>query len=142
MRELEQDFIKWIHSIQPSLIEFNPGSVQQLQQLLFAPCYRKISPDKFKKPNFRTTSAKQKAAAAAANQEELQEENIDYESDLNGSNGILFYNGLAVISEKEFNSANPDGKLIEVLPEERIFRVENVYVIFNFINHFYLTLNS
>ena len=34
-----------------------------------------------------------------------------------------------VVIEKDFNSANPDGKLIEVLPEERIFRVENVYVI-------------
>lgn len=84
MRELEQDFIKWVHSIQPSLIEFNPGSVQQLQQLLFAPCYRKISPDKFKKPNFRTTSKSQ----ASNNTDELQEENLDEESELNGSNCI------------------------------------------------------
>ena len=85
MRELEQDFIRWVHSIQPSLIEFNPGSVQQLQQLLFAPCYRKISPDKIKKQNYRTTSKPQ----VIANPDELLEENLDEESELNGNNGII-----------------------------------------------------
>ncbi len=141
MLELEQDFIKWVHSIQPSLIEFNPGSVQQLQQLLFAPCYRNISPDKIKKHNFRTTTPKQPSSAVDGDQ--IQEENLDEEQDLNGISRILiiFYKTLAFIREKELNSKNADGKLIQVLPEERIFRVENVYVI-NLYIYFSLSKNK
>lgn len=118
MRVLEQDFIKWVHSIDPKLKEFNPGSVQQLQQLLFAPCFRKISAEKFKKPNFRTTQKPQ----ATIDPEENIEENPDEETEGNGNNGASRVIG------KEFTNANPDDKLIELLPEERIFRVENIYV--------------
>ena len=120
---LEQDFIGWVHSIQPTLIEFNPGSVQQLQQLLFAPCYRKISPDKIKKQNFRT---RQKSPEEHYDNEEV-EENIHHENDINNSLTVNNY-----ITDYK-NKDNIDEKLTEVLPEERIFRVENVYVNEKFI---------
>jgi len=41
--EYEQNFMQWVHSIQEDAQEFNPSSVQQLQQLLFAPFNKKKS---------------------------------------------------------------------------------------------------
>ena len=108
MKGLESDFIKWVHSVQPNALEFNPGSVQQLQQLLFAPCSRNVSSDKIKKTNMRTT----------VKVEKVQEMNDEYDYNNEGS-------------YDKGNSGN--GKnFIEVLPEERIFRVENFYVNFFF----------
>ena len=37
--------MQWVHSIQDDAQEFNPSSVQQLQQLLFAPFNKKKASD-------------------------------------------------------------------------------------------------
>lgn len=44
--EYEQKFLEWVHKIQDDAHEFNPSSVQQLQQLLFAPFNKKSTNDK------------------------------------------------------------------------------------------------
>jgi hypothetical protein len=72
-------------------MEFNPGSVQQLQQLLFAPCYRKISKEKVIKTNWKSTNP----------------------SDNNTNH----------------NENNNKDELTLIIPEERIFRTENIFVI-------------
>jgi DNA polymerase I-like protein with 3'-5' exonuclease and polymerase domains len=41
IKNFEETFIKWVTSIQPSAVGFNPSSTQQLQQLLYAPFKRK-----------------------------------------------------------------------------------------------------
>lgn len=44
IKNLENQFINWVVSIEPTATEFNPSSTQQLQQLLFAPFSRKLMP--------------------------------------------------------------------------------------------------
>lgn len=37
----EEAFLQWVYKVQPDCSEFNPNSVQQMQQLLFAPFNKK-----------------------------------------------------------------------------------------------------
>ncbi len=99
--KLENEFISWVHTIRPEALEFNPGSVQQLQQLIFAPCYRNISENKVKIPSMRTVDKSDKSS----------EEGNDIENDENNN-----------------KNNNKSKKGILVLPEQRIFRVENKFV--------------
>lgn len=43
MKLNENEFLDWVHSTNSELIGFNPASTQQVQQLLFAPCYKKLT---------------------------------------------------------------------------------------------------
>ena len=73
--------------VQPDAFEFNPASIQQLTQLLFAPCYRPKSKELLQSNNKKS--------------ENDQQDKLDF---------------------KEVNG------MIEVLPPERKFKVENIFV--------------
>lgn len=75
-----------------------------MQQLLFGPCYRKMSDDKAKKIRSR------RAGGNDENSDELTPEEENSED-----------------SHDENNRSNM--KLVEVIPAERVFRVENRTVI-------------
>jgi hypothetical protein len=92
----ENKFIKWVHSIQPTALEFNPGSTQQMQQLLFGPCFRKLSKEKAEKLQYRKKKSSSEEEDMSSGEEEL--------------------------------GRKDDNKLIEVVPSERTFKVDNVYV--------------
>ncbi len=98
MKKHENKFNDWIRRAQPDALEFNPGSVQQLTQLLFAPYYTKRNKnleEKLIKRNVKKTDT------------------IDQDE-----------NKLIII--------NKDGEeYIEILPPERKFKVENIYVNLN-----------
>lgn len=40
-RNYEESFLQWVYKVAPDASEFNPNSVQQMQQLLFAPFNKK-----------------------------------------------------------------------------------------------------
>ena len=73
-----------------------------MQQLLFAPCYRKLSKEKAAK--LKSRSPKQ----------ENENDEISISED--------------DTSEEEIKSGNKDDSLVEVLAPERTFRVENIFV--------------
>ena len=95
MKKHENKFIEWVRQLQPDALEFNPSSVQQLTQLLFAPYYTKRNKtleEKLIKRNVKKTDS------------------IDQEENkLN----IVLINGV---------------EHIEILPPERKFKVENIFV--------------
>lgn len=37
----ESEFLTWVHSTQQDAADFNPSSIEQMKQLLFAPYYKK-----------------------------------------------------------------------------------------------------
>lgn len=101
----ENKFIKWVHSVQPDALEFNPGSTQQLQQLLFGPCQRKL------------TQAKIKTLKKPGRPKELIEE-ISNEDETRESSG-----------EDTLTNKSNGSALVEVLPASRNFKVENIFQI-------------
>lgn len=100
----ENKFITWVQSVQPNALEFNPGSTQQMQQLLFGPCFRKMSDENARKIKLRR---------AGGNDESSEEQTPEDEISPEENSG-------------ETNKSNM--KLVEVIPAERTFRVENKMV--------------
>lgn len=99
----ENKFIKWVLSEQPEALEFNPSSTQQLIQLLYGPCFRNISQEKATKINSRISSKLSELI-----EDSLDELEEDTEDDTK-------------------TKTTPKGKLLQVLPKERIFKVDNIY---------------
>jgi hypothetical protein len=94
-----------VRSIQPDAMEFNPGSTQQMAQLLFAPCKRKLSKEKADKIKNRRIK--------------IDSENIENES--------KYYED-SDESPIEVDDEKNSKKEVELLPRERTFRVENIFV--------------
>lgn len=117
LHSLEEKFLAWVRSIQPEADMFNPSSVQQLQQLLYAPFKRNKAPsvpkldqtsvniDDFEN-NFQTENQPDDLEEPTS---ELLEE-VDDE--------------LPVIVRKPSNLS-----LLSEFPEVREFRVENLKVL-------------
>jgi DNA polymerase-1 len=99
--------------LQPDALEFNPGSIQQLTQLLFGPYYRKATQKDFE-------FAKSKTAAASSGDEKDYSEPEEEE--------------LSEEPKKEVKLTNQSGfrivgDLLEILPPVRMFKVENIFQI-------------
>lgn len=95
MKKHEFTFIEWVRKLQPDAMEFNPSSVQQLTQLLFAPYYAK-----------RNKSLEEKLIKRNVKKTDTIEQ-----------------------EQNKLNIIVKDGtEYIEILPPERKFRVENIFV--------------
>jgi DNA polymerase-1 len=105
----EKKFIEWVQSEQPEAREFNPGSTAQLQQLLFAPCKRRLSKEKASKLRFKKISDEEEVGNG------VNEDDEDISKILNNFNGVPKNN-------------NENSKEVEVLPAQRSFKVLNIYV--------------
>jgi DNA polymerase I len=135
IKQAEQNFIRWVRSIQPEALEFNPGSTAQMQQLLFGPCKRRLSKEKAMKLKSRGAPRKIETSedlTPDSNEELSEEDFIDKELNSN-KNG----NGK---SQSQFNKSknsenstvkysNVNNNETEVLPAERTFKVENIFKI-------------
>jgi DNA polymerase-1 len=105
----EKNFIEWVQSEQPEAREFNPGSTAQLQQLLFAPCRRRLSKEKASKLKTKKLSDEEEGENGIFEQDE-----DDIANFLNNSNGKP--------------KKNESSQEVEVLPAQRSFKVLNVFV--------------
>ena len=115
---LEKNFLDWVRSIQPEADQFNPSSVAQLQQLLYAPFKRSKAPSKAPKAepdvsikdfekNLEELRLKEERAAAA-------EENDDIEEDEELPKTVKKPSKISLLTD---------------FPEVREFKVENLSVV-------------
>lgn len=102
LKQHENKFLEWVHSLDPNLVGFNPGSTQQVQQLLFAPCYKKESNKNRGKFNLLNSD------------DEYFDEDLIEEDNEN------------VKSTK--SSKTKKSKMVEVLPKTRSFKIDNIEV--------------
>lgn len=105
----ENDFLQWVFSVDPGLIGFNPGSTQQMQQLLFGPCYRKM--------NNQNKELLMKRAIVS----ESEEESVIIEDDEEEEEEVVVDN----IKGKNKKKVE---KEVLIVPEMRIFRIDNDHV--------------
>lgn len=125
-KECEMDFIRWVRSIQPDALEFNPGSTQQLQQLLFAPCYRKLSLEQAGKLKIKKTKEEEDEVESSESNPEVSEDSDEsIEEGIERGNSNRNTNGRS--DKKNSNNKSNSSQEIMVLPPERTFKVENVY---------------
>lgn len=104
---LEKKFLDWVHSIRPEADQFNPSSVQQLQQLLYAP--------------FKRTKA-----ATRLHQEA---ESLDLRDFENNRHQQILEDAEADSDDQQQTAKKPRNiDMINDFPEVREFRVENATV--------------
>lgn len=104
----ENKFLEWVYSVDEKLVGFNPGSTNQMQQLLFGPCYRKVT---------------------NLNKEKLMKRKIDEGEEKNSEVEEITEDDDTEDSNKS-NKEKPkqkDSKMILIVPEVRIFKIENSY---------------
>ena len=114
----ENSFLNWVYSIDSKLVGFNPGSTQQMQQLLFGPCYRSLT-------NFN----KEKI---------LKNQKEEYMSD----EELAFDNNTEDINQ-DYNSntkKTKSDKIILIVPETRVFKIDNEFVSLNICCYLNITL--
>ncbi len=106
LHTLEKKFLEWLHAIRPEADQFNPSSVQQLQQLLYAPFKRiKVAKDD------------------TSTQEHLDLTDFEgnrYEADTDDAAEGLGESDMAPTVKKPSSIS-----LLSEFPEEREFKVEN-----------------
>ncbi len=151
----ENKFLDWVHSVDYELRGFNPGSTQQIQQLFFGPCYKKVNAKNKHK------YAKQIQNKADSENQELYDDEVEknseddnYENEeinfssedeevinnnkisSNHKSSISNKSKIMKIQNKGFGAKNSkEDNIIEVIPEVRVFKIDNLdvsYFKFNF----------
>lgn len=120
---MNDEFIQIIREIAPDAVEFAPSSVQQLQQLLFAPFKRK----EMDKPKKGKSASNVKFTPAKSQQSGVWEssETADHEQGLDGEE---------ISEEKDFEPAEEEDpmkivrnvKKVDDYPAVRFFKVEKL----------------
>lgn len=104
----ENDFLQWVYSIDPGLIGFNPGSTQQMQQLMFGPCYRKIN-------NQNKEMLMKRAIISDSDQEVVS---INDEEEVDEDENLKIKSNRKKKAEKE----------VLIVPPVRVFKIDNEHV--------------
>lgn len=140
IKQAEQNFIRWVRSIQPEALEFNPGSTAQMQQLLFGPCKRRLSKEKAMKLKSRGAPKKIQDSSDSIDfrdmtpesDEDVSEDEFFGKKSENSNlnmNVSPKFSKLNITNNKNENdnNDNDNDKETQVLPAERTFRVENIF---------------